>query len=80
MFSGSSHHNNNDRNRNRNVMPEMISTPSKCIKSLVSISDEWQAHLSDMFVAESFRLRAIGRTMVRLINLVQWEVGDIDIG
>lgn len=81
MFSGRSHNNNNnDHNCNRNVMPEMISTPSKCIKSLVSISDERQAHLGDMFVAESFRLRAIGRTMVRLIDLVQWEVGDIDLG
>lgn len=79
MFSGSSHNNNNDHNRNRNVMPK-ISTPSKCIKSLVSIPYERQTHLGDMFVAESIRLRAIGRTVVRLIDLVQWEVGDINVG
>lgn len=56
------------------------SSPPESIEALVRVADEGQAHLRHMLLAQRIDLRAIGCRMIRLVDFVGWEVGDVDVG
>jgi hypothetical protein len=49
------------------------------IESLVSVTNEWQTHLSILLCRHLFGLCSMHSTVVLLWDLINWEVADIYI-
>lgn len=58
----------------------MLDSTPHGFEPLESISNEWQRHVSRVFITQSLDLLAVSGRCILLGNLVNREVADIDVG